>query len=127
MEVLQERLLGVLGSLVCATLFPPGGVESLRMFCCAYVEPPSPSSAKRGAAWVGEGDAVEGETALSAAELLARARASGLRRACSSPWPIGCVLCCRAAVATKSLTAAMRGSWRCSGRCWPGCWPPASG
>merc|ERR1719420_2515124 len=72
MEVLQERLLGVLGSLVCATLFPPGGVEPLRMFCCAYVEPPSPSSAKRGAAWVGEGDAVEGETALSAAELRAR-------------------------------------------------------
>ena len=72
MEVLQERLLGVLGSLVCATLFPPEGLEPLRMFCCAYVEPPSPSSAKRGAARVGEGDAVEGETGLSAAELRAR-------------------------------------------------------
>ena len=71
LEVLQERLLGVLGSLVCAMLFPPEGLEPLQVFCSAYLEPSAPSMAKPGAA--GDGDAVEGaEKALSAAELGAR-------------------------------------------------------
>ena len=52
LEALQERLLGVLGSLVCAALFPPEGLEPLLAFCNAALAPPAAQrpDAERGAA-----------------------------------------------------------------------------
>jgi len=41
LKALQERLLGVLGSLVCAALFPPEGLEPLLAFCNAALAPPA--------------------------------------------------------------------------------------